>query len=121
MELVRTQSSDGSKLRLRKYWHTEFPSIQGPWTPFTFRDPKLNITELPDVSLIFINNDWNDYKLNLLFLQEEVGACPKYGPTATEEIVRLFQEQRLNEKSFEDEMVNIKQKAEHKIEAKANK
>jgi large subunit ribosomal protein L43 len=53
MELVRTQSFDGSSLRLRKFWHTEFPSIQGPWTPFTFRDPKLNITEWPNVSLLY--------------------------------------------------------------------
>lgn len=53
MELVRTESSDGSKLRLRKLWHTEFPSIQGPWTPFTFRNPKLNITEFPSVSFSF--------------------------------------------------------------------
>ena len=50
MELVRTQSFNGSSLRIRKHWHTEFPSIQGPWTPFTFRDPKLNITEIPHVS-----------------------------------------------------------------------
>ncbi|KAL7297949.1 39S ribosomal protein L43, mitochondrial [Trichogramma pretiosum] len=77
MELVRTQSRDGSAMRLRKLWHTEFPSIQGPWTPFTFRDPKLNITELPN---------------------KEEGACPKYEPTATEEIIRLFKEQQLEDK-----------------------
>lgn len=51
LELMRTQAKDGSQLRLRKMWHTEFPSIQGPWTPFTTRDPSLNITKFPDVSL----------------------------------------------------------------------
>lgn len=53
LELARTQSFDGTTLRLRKHWHTEFPSIQGPWTPFTFRDPKLNVTEFPDVIFIY--------------------------------------------------------------------
>ncbi|XP_001605426.1 39S ribosomal protein L43, mitochondrial [Nasonia vitripennis] len=81
MELVRTQSYNGSSLRLRKFWHTEFPSIQGPWTPFTNRDPKLNITEFPN---------------------KEIGACTKYGPSATEEIIRLFKEQQLQEKLKEE-------------------
>lgn len=50
MELMRTQDDDGSALRFRKMWHTDFPSIQGPWTPFTFKDPSLNLAEFPDVS-----------------------------------------------------------------------
>ncbi|XP_011496773.1 PREDICTED: 39S ribosomal protein L43, mitochondrial [Ceratosolen solmsi marchali] len=79
MELVRTQSFDGSTLRLRKFWHTEFPSIQGPWTPFTFRDPKLNITEFPNA---------------------ELGKCIKTEPTATEEIIELFKKQQIEEKSI---------------------
>lgn len=49
MELLRTQFHDGPSLRLRKLWHTEFPSIQGPWTPFLFRNPMLNLTQFPDV------------------------------------------------------------------------
>jgi len=90
MELVRTQSKDGTTLRLRKYWHTEFPSIQGPWTPFTFKDPKLNITEFPNV---------------------ELGAYPKEGPSATEEIIRLFKEQKLSEEQESEE--SLTQKAQN--------
>lgn len=54
---MRTQAQDGSAMRLRKMWHTEFPSIQGPWSPFTFMNPINNITKFPDVSpkKIFIN------------------------------------------------------------------
>lgn len=51
---MRTQAQDGSKMRLRKMWHTEFPSIQGPWTPFTFINPIVNITKFPDVSSGFL-------------------------------------------------------------------
>ncbi|XP_058804840.1 large ribosomal subunit protein mL43 [Phymastichus coffea] len=82
MELVRTQSSNGSTLRLRKMWHTEFPSIQGTWTPFTFRDPKLNTIEFPN---------------------DEIGACPKFEPTASEKIIQLFKEQQLCEVLEEQE------------------
>lgn len=53
MELLRTQIHDSPSVRLRKLWHTEFPSIQGPWTPFTFRDPKLNVAKFPNVSLFY--------------------------------------------------------------------
>ncbi|XP_014210064.1 39S ribosomal protein L43, mitochondrial [Copidosoma floridanum] len=78
MELVKTQSKNGSDIRLRKFWHTEFPSIQGPWTPFTFRNPKLNITEISS---------------------DEFRTCNKTGETASEEIVKLFIEQQLNDKT----------------------
>ncbi|CAL4124121.1 unnamed protein product, partial [Meganyctiphanes norvegica] len=37
--------------RLRKYQHTDHPSIQGPWNQTTHRDPRLNVTEFPCVSL----------------------------------------------------------------------
>lgn len=49
MELLRTQFHNGPSLRLRKLWHTEFPSIQGPWTPFIFKNPMLNLTQFPNV------------------------------------------------------------------------
>ncbi|XP_011644280.1 39S ribosomal protein L43, mitochondrial [Pogonomyrmex barbatus] len=53
MELLRTQFHDGPSLRLRKLWHTEFPSIQGPWTPFIFRNPMLNLAQFPNVIVLF--------------------------------------------------------------------
>lgn len=51
MELIRTQSGNTTGLRYRKLQHTDFPSIQGPWTPYTFRDPKLNLAEFPSTDL----------------------------------------------------------------------
>ncbi|XP_033222389.1 39S ribosomal protein L43, mitochondrial [Belonocnema kinseyi] len=76
MELVRTQSHDGSAERLRKLWYTEFPSIQGPWTPFTFRDPAKNIAIYPDSKL---------------------GEAKKRGKTATEQVIEMFKAQQLSE------------------------
>ena len=35
-------------VRLRKTWHTDTPSVQGIWTPFTRLDPGLAVTSLPD-------------------------------------------------------------------------
>jgi hypothetical protein len=37
---------------MRKMWHTDYPSIQGPWSPFVNRDPQLNLAEFPNVSQI---------------------------------------------------------------------
>lgn len=51
MELIRTQSGDTTGVRFRKLQHTDFPSIQGPWTPYTFRDPKLNLAQFPNAEL----------------------------------------------------------------------
>jgi len=53
MELLRTQIHDSASVRLRKLWHTEVPSIQGPWTPFTFREPEVNLTQFPNVIIFF--------------------------------------------------------------------
>ncbi|KAL1122951.1 hypothetical protein AAG570_003276 [Ranatra chinensis] len=33
----------------RKLWHTDCPSIQGTWSPFTFSDPKLNLAVFSSV------------------------------------------------------------------------
>lgn len=49
IELMKTQANDGSQCRLRRMWHTENPSIQGPWTPYTFQDPSVNLIKFPDV------------------------------------------------------------------------
>ncbi|KAK9498737.1 hypothetical protein O3M35_003305 [Rhynocoris fuscipes] len=63
-------------MRYRKLWHTDNPSIQGIWTPFTFRDPALNLATFPI-------EDFNG---------------PKYPPpTATEQLIELFKKQQLEE------------------------
>lgn len=82
MELFRTQIHNSAALRLRKLWHTDFPSIQGPWTPFTFRDPKTNLAQFPN---------------------KELGKAVKYHPTATEELVELFKAQQLADDSRTDD------------------
>lgn len=86
MELMRTQIHDSASLRLRKLWHTDFPSIQGPWTPFTFRDPAINLAQFPN---------------------KELGASVKLGPTATERLIELFKAQQLTDDTT-DESQNSK-------------
>ncbi|XP_043247976.1 39S ribosomal protein L43, mitochondrial [Colletes gigas] len=73
MELIRTQYHNGSSLRLLKLWHTDFPSIQGPWTPFTFKEPSMNLAKFPN---------------------KELGEPVKIIPTATEELIRIFKKQQ---------------------------
>jgi len=48
VNLLRTQSGN-QIIRLRKMWHTDCPSIQGPWSPFVNTDPELNLAEFPNV------------------------------------------------------------------------
>lgn len=50
IEHLRTRSG-AQIVRLRKQWHTETPSIQGVWSPFTNRDTRLNVTEFPNEEL----------------------------------------------------------------------
>ncbi|CAH2062456.1 unnamed protein product, partial [Iphiclides podalirius] len=75
IEVLRTQQGDVASTRLRKNQYTDHPSIQGPWTPFTFKDPRLNIAELPD---------------------EEFGANNRLPMTATEQLKIMFEKKTLN-------------------------
>lgn len=74
LELLRTQSGDKTNLRYRKMWHTENPSIQGPWTPFTHKDPVNNLATFPN---------------------EKLSQAVKLEPTATEKLIELFQQQQI--------------------------
>ncbi|XP_063981357.1 large ribosomal subunit protein mL43 [Diachasmimorpha longicaudata] len=82
IELLRTQSKDGSQMRLRKMFHTEFPSIQGPWTPYTFKNPMWNITKFPD---------------------DVIGNATVRKPTATEKLLEIFKAQQEAKKSTQIE------------------
>lgn len=53
-EHLRTRSGH-EIIRFNKPWHTENPSIQGIWTPFTNKDSKLNVTEFPSEELSRFN------------------------------------------------------------------
>ncbi|OWF49521.1 39S ribosomal protein L43, mitochondrial-like [Mizuhopecten yessoensis] len=50
VEAMRTRSGV-EVMRIRKTWHTDTPSIQGPWHPFLFKDPVNNTTSFPEPSL----------------------------------------------------------------------
>ncbi|CAH0553217.1 unnamed protein product [Brassicogethes aeneus] len=51
LNLLKSQQNDKTGIRYRKLWHTDTPSIQGPWTPYTFRDSNLNLVNFPDNAL----------------------------------------------------------------------
>lgn len=50
VEHLRSRSGN-EVVRLRKMWHTETPSVQGAWTPFTNLNPSVAAKSLPDESL----------------------------------------------------------------------
>lgn len=77
INLLKTQSGNSRNFRLRKLWHTDYPSIQGPWTPFTFKDPKLNLATYPD---------------------EELSKPAHLSKSATEQLIELFKQQQISEK-----------------------
>ncbi|XP_073997621.1 mitochondrial ribosomal protein L43 [Rhodnius prolixus] len=79
LHLLTTRSGKDI-MRYRKLWHTDSPSVQGVWTPYTFRDPSLNLASFPI-------NDFNGPK------------CRK--PTATDQLIELFKKQRLEEEKKE--------------------
>lgn len=81
VELLRSQNSDSSKTRLRKMWHTDMPSIQSPWTPFTHRDPAQNLFTYPEINLSKTEN---------------------LEPSATEKLIELFQKQKIENIKLED-------------------
>lgn len=70
--------------RLRKFQYTDYPSVQGPWTPFTFKNPELNVAEFPN---------------------PEFGANNRMPMSATEQLKLMFEEQKRNqnEKKEDDE------------------
>jgi len=57
--------------RLHRNTTTYRPSIQGIWTPFTFRDPKTNVVQFPS---------------------EELGRHISKVPSATEQVIRIARE-----------------------------
>ncbi|XP_041968671.1 39S ribosomal protein L43, mitochondrial [Aricia agestis] len=76
IEVLRTQQGDVSAARLRKYQYTDYPSVQGPWTPFTFKDPELNTATIPN---------------------PKFGANDRLPMSATEKLRILFEKQKINE------------------------
>uniref|UniRef100_U5ESD9 Large ribosomal subunit protein mL43 n=1 Tax=Corethrella appendiculata TaxID=1370023 RepID=U5ESD9_9DIPT len=75
IELLRTQNKNSSDMRLRKMWHTDVPSIQGNWTPFTHRNPTANVTNYPS---------------------KELSGFVRQEQTATEKLLEIFEKQKLS-------------------------
>ena len=46
VELLRTQSGNDI-VRIRRAQHTDFPSVQGTWHPFSNKPTNLNVTDFP--------------------------------------------------------------------------
>ncbi|XP_066156264.1 large ribosomal subunit protein mL43 [Euwallacea fornicatus] len=76
LKLLKSQSCDRTGIRIRKLLHTDYPSIQGPWTPYTFRDPKLNLATFPI---------------------EHLSKAKKIEKSATEDLMELFKEQQIED------------------------
>ncbi|XP_055918217.1 39S ribosomal protein L43, mitochondrial [Eupeodes corollae] len=48
IQMLKLQNGSSSSLRLRKMWHTDVPSIQGPWSPFLLKTPDSNLLKYPN-------------------------------------------------------------------------
>lgn len=82
MSLRTLQAGDKEDLRYRKHWQTEVPSIQGPWTPFTHKNPVNNLVLYPDTSL---------------------GEVLAKEQTATEKLLELVKQNQITAKDAEKE------------------
>jgi large subunit ribosomal protein L43 len=61
-------------------WHTDVPSIQGAWTPFTPKNPLHNLVVYPS---------------------EELSKPLAEEKSATERLIELFEQQKLEQSSLE--------------------
>ncbi|XP_037951781.1 39S ribosomal protein L43, mitochondrial-like [Teleopsis dalmanni] len=91
VQLFKTQNGSSSSLRLRKMWHTDVPSIQGPWTPFTLRHPEQNFTSYPN---------------------KEASQPLDIEQSATEKLIELFKKQKLADSESTAEKVLTDKRAE---------
>lgn len=73
MSLLSLQAGDTEPIRYRKNWHTDCPSIQGPWTSFTHKNPAFN---------------------NIVYPDKDLGQQLNMPETATEKLMRLVEEQK---------------------------
>lgn len=76
VDLMRTQNENSSAVRRRKHWQTNWPSIQGAWTPFTHQHPELTDAIFPDRKFSLPVN---------------------HTPTATEILLEMFKKQQLED------------------------
>lgn len=72
-------------MRYVKMWHTDCPSIQGVWSPFTNKNPVLNVSQFPN---------------------EELSRPVWEEKSATEELLEMIKKQKINDEN-ENETQNI--------------
>lgn len=60
-------------------WHTDQPSIQGVWSPFTHQNPELNLVVFPD---------------------EKLSKPLDIEQSATEKLLELFEKQKISEQNL---------------------
>jgi large subunit ribosomal protein L43 len=63
-------------IRYRKNQHTDYPTIQGVWTPFTNQPPEMNLAEFPYTEL-------SEPKDKI--------------PTATEQLLEIFKQSQVKD------------------------
>lgn len=73
LNLLSLQAGNTEPIRYRKNWHTDCPSIQGPWTSFTHKNPAFN---------------------NIVYPDKDLGKQLNMPETATEKLLRLVEEQK---------------------------
>lgn len=76
LNLMTLQAGDTEQIRYRKNWHTDLPSIQGPWTAFCHQNPAFNVAEYPN---------------------EELGKKLDIPESASEKLLRIVKEQQSKE------------------------
>lgn len=81
MELLKNQNGNSSAVRYRKLFHTDVPSIQGVWTPFTHRNPEFNVATFPDAAL---------------------SRPVDVEKSATERLIEIFEQQRISSGELEE-------------------
>lgn len=69
LSLLSKQAGDTQPIRYRKNWHTDVPSIQGPWSPWTRKNPDDLLATFPN---------------------EKLGEPLDMPETATEKLMRLY-------------------------------
>nr|CAG4642120.1 EOG090X0FS9 [Eurycercus lamellatus] len=69
-------------MRFRKYQHTDYPTIQGVWNPFTHQAPELNLAQFP---------------------HETLSKPIHMEPTATEQLVEIFKRTQIKDETEKTE------------------
>nr|CAG4636592.1 EOG090X0FS9 [Eubosmina coregoni]SVE70124.1 EOG090X0FS9 [Eubosmina coregoni] len=69
-------------MRFHKYQHTDYPSIQGVWTPFTHQAPEINVAQFP---------------------HEILSKPVNLQPTATDTLLEIFKRTQIKESSEKPE------------------